>query len=106
MTYDISLLDNFVCLIHNRTGHVIRKMIQQIITERFKLFEELRNHVINLKEKEAHEVFAEFAPMDVEGSMTKICKDIQEDIVKQIVLDKDKTPIYDFECDHDADENY
>ena len=38
--------------------------------------------------------------------MTKVSNNIQEDIVKMIVLDKDKTPIYDFECDHDADENY
>merc|ERR1712110_659181 len=50
--YDLSLLEEaFHCLIHYRTGHVIRRMIFQVIKERFKIFDEVVTHVCNHREK-------------------------------------------------------
>ncbi len=106
VTYDISNLEGNQCLVHYRSAHIVRRPISIIIKERFKVFEEILHHVNLQKEREVHQIYTDYSPIDIDKETSLQSKILQEKLVKEMVIDKKETPIYDFECDHDADENY
>ena len=118
------------CLAHYRTGHIIRHRLLALLKERFKIFDEWSAYVEALRELELKNIenikimkekkkgakadaiiipepsFEGYVQLDPHKIVAEQSEKLMNQMVAGIVLNKDKTPIYDFECDHDADENY
>ena len=88
VTYDISQLEGNQCLVHYRSSHIVSRIIQIIIKERFKVFEELLHHVNLQKERETHQLYVDYEPLDIDKEAAIQSKKLQEKLIKEMVFDK------------------